>query len=354
MTSLFVGTYASAGGNGLCELVETAAGDWRAGAIHPDAPNASHGASSARFGLHYLANEQHRGMLGIHRHDGSGWECLGEVATEGAEPCFVALDPDETHVAVANYGSGNIALFRLDPASGLPVEPAVVRQNQGSGPDRERQDAPHAHCVAFSPDRRWLYHVDLGADGVVAYPFGRAGGALGEGRVAFRAPPGTGPRHLVFHPRLPLALLIGELSSTLACLAVGDGVLTEMCTVSTLPEGFTGDSLGGHLALNAAGDRGYVTNRGHDSVATFDLDDAGTLKPRQHASSGGASPRFFLLLEDRRLLVVAHEKDGAVTMFGIAGDGSLSPIDPGPRVPGAAFVMRVGATSRDDSRWAPS
>jgi 6-phosphogluconolactonase len=338
MTGLFVGTYAWAGGPGLCELVQAPDGGWRLGETYAGAANASHGARSARFGLHYLVNEQRHGMLEVHRHDASGWQHLGGVATEGAGPCFVALDCEETVVAVANYCSGDIALFRLDPETGMPAGPPELRRHEGSGPDSERQEAPHAHCVAFSPDGRWLYHVDLGTDAVIAYPFDSARGALGPGQVAFQAPPGTGPRHLVFHPRLPLALLIGELSSTLTCLMVADGALVPKHGVSTLPAGFTGKSLGGHLALSATGDRVYVSNRGHDSIALFDLDDTGVLALRQHVASGGVSPRFFLCLDEECLIIVAHEESEDVTMFACAEDGMLTQLGGAIPIPGAAFV----------------
>src|SRR5690606_22562252 len=109
---------------------------------------------------------------------------------------------------------------------------------------------------------------------------------------------------------------------------------------SSLPADFAGESLGGHLALNAAGDRVYVSNRGHDSIAVFALDaSGGEVELLQHIASGGANPRHFVLLEDERLLIAAHEKDGRVEAFEMARDGRLSAFGPGVEIPGACFVM---------------
>jgi 6-phosphogluconolactonase len=137
------------------------------------------------------------------------------------------------------------------------------------------------------------------------------------------------------------ALLLCELSSTLILLErAGPGFVAKQ-QFSTLPDTSEGVSLGGHLGLSATGDRVYVTNRGHDSIAVFAFDGEG-LKLLQHVPSGGASPRFFLLLEELGLLLVAHEKDGKITAFAVDGGGLLEPLGQIAEVPGAAFLMREG------------
>ena len=337
LPELFVGTYAEAGGRGLYPLRREGDG-WTLGEPFAGAPNASYGAYSRRHRLHYLLDEQREGTLGIFRHDRGAWQRLASVPTSGREPCYAALSPGEDWLAVANYGSGSVVLFRLDE-SGLTGEPAELRQNHGHGPNRERQDGPHAHCAVFSPDGKWLYHTDLGTDEIRAFAFDAARGLTGEERTAWQAPAGSGPRHLVFHPKEPIALLISELASTLTVLEVGDGKLTERQTVSTLPQGFEGDSLGGHLALNAAGDRIYLTNRGHDSIAVFALE-GGAVTFLGDTPSGGASPRFFLLLEDARTLLVASEEGNSVTVFDVHENGTLAQSG-AVEVPGPAFIFQA-------------
>jgi 6-phosphogluconolactonase len=122
-------------------------------------------------------------------------------------------------------------------------------------------------------------------------------------------------------------------------LKAGHPTFHEVCRRSTLPRDFRGESLGGHIALDAAGDRLYVTNRGHDSIATFAVE-GDTIHPLQHVSSGGASPRHFLLLEAERMMLVANEEAGNVTGFRIRDDGTLERTALDLAVPGAVFLLQ--------------
>lgn len=337
--TLRVGTYARAGGRGLYRLDYDPEAGFTLGAPFEGAANASFGAWSARHGLHYLIDEQALGSLGAYRVEGGGWHRVGGVSTDGREPCFVALDPGEDRIAVANYGSGSIVLLELGP-DGLPCEEGALWANNGSGANPDRQEGPHLHCVRFGPDGRWLYAVDLGTDQVLRFSLDDAV-LLEAMHLAYQAPAGSGPRHLLLHPAQPIALLVSELASTLSLLEItGDGLsLRAQC--STLPSGFDGESLGGHLAINAAGDRVYVSNRGHDSIAVFALDAANrALELTQHIAVGSASPRFFLLLEELRRLIVANEEGDTVVAFEILADGRLAATGHNAAVPGPAFLLR--------------
>jgi len=337
--SVLVGTYARSGGTGLRTLHPSADRGWSLGESWPAAQNASFATYSARRSLLYCVDEQADGALSAFRGGEHGWEQAARVRTHGAAPCYVALNGDESLLAVANYGSGSVALFRVDERTGAPLEPPIVRQNAGSGLVADRQDGPHAHCACFSPDQRWLYHVDLGTDEVLVHAVDAGGAALGEPSVAYRAPPGSGPRHLVFHPALPLAVLASELASTLTLLRLEEGRLVEQQTLSTLPQGFAGESLAGHLSLDRSGERVYVTNRGHDSIAVLALGEAGGLELLQHVPSGGASPRSFVVLEAERQLLVANEEGENITVFRLQEDGTLSPHHADIPLPGAAFLL---------------
>jgi 6-phosphogluconolactonase len=345
---LHAGTYARNGGGGLHYLESSGRSNWSIRDTFPGAQNASFGTHSSRHDVYYFIDEQAEGALGAYRKTSSGWEQLARVRTLGAEPCYVTLDADQSSLAVANYGSGSAAVFRLDEGTGIPLEPPIVLQNAGSGPDQDRQDGPHAHCTCFSRDKRWLFVVDLGTDEVLAYAFDPADSSLGERKTAFSAPPGSGPRHLVYHPILPLALLVSELDSTLTVLQCTHGRLLARQTVSALPASFVDESLAGHLSVNAAGDRVYVTNRGHDSIAVFAWDEAGVLELLQHVPSGGASPRSFVLLEAERQLLIANEEEGNITTFALEPDGTLSQlVNPIP-LPGAVFLMVASHNDASD------
>jgi len=316
--------------------------DWWTDTLFEAAQNASFSVYSPRHDLHYLVDEGESGAIGVYR-AGSGsaapWTRLNCAATGGADPCHITLSRDETRLAIANYTSGSVSVFLLDSA-GLPITPAQVLTNTGAGSDRERQTSPHAHWVGFDTDDRWLYAVDLGTDEILAFRVALVG--VDAGQVAYRAPPGSGPRHLLLHPRLPgLAYLASELSSTLSVLTGGNGQFVARDCRSTLPSDFAGDNIVAHLAINSAGDRLYISNRGHDSIAVFALDHDGRPSLVQHAPAGAAYPRHVLIAEDLRVAIVANEKDACVTVLPIDDTGLLGPSVATIPVPGAAFVFRA-------------
>jgi 6-phosphogluconolactonase len=333
MLRLHLGTYEKSGGPGLVPLGVAPDGTITADAPFAQAPNASFGAPGD--GLVYLVDERDEGAVTILRSRGKGWERLARVASAGGAPCHLAVDSGRRRLAVANYASGSVALFELG-ARGVPDGPPALFHGSGSGPVADRQEGPHAHCVRFSADGKRLYWTDLGADRIACLTLDPA--PAGAQATAWHAPPGSGPRHLLFDSSHRLALVLCELASTLTLLRVGDDRLEPLQTVSTVPAGFDGDSLGGHLELGAAGTRVYVSNRGHDSIAVFALENE-RLERIQHVPSGGTHPRHFALLEQERLLAAAHEKDGRVTLFAIAPDGTLSPRGDGITVPGACFLL---------------
>jgi 6-phosphogluconolactonase len=241
---------------------------------------------------------------------------------------------------VANYSSGSVGLIALDRRTGLPRARAQVVAHRGHGPDAERQAAPHAHWVGFSPDRRWLWSVDLGADTIFAHRLDAAGTRLGETRPAYRAVAGSGPRHLAFHPRLPLAYLVAELDNSVTVLRRGaDSGFTALARHSTLPTGFAGKSQAGAIAIDPHGRWLYASNRGADSVAVYAIAADGALTPIQHIAGGGRWPRHLRVLDSR--LLVANERSGTIDGFRVGSDGRLAPFGTAARAPGAAFIGEV-------------
>lgn len=331
---LYVGSYQKSEGRGLYPVDLTADGGLTCGAPFTEALNASFAAQAAD-GRYFILDEM-AGSLAVLRRREDGWQKVSEVQTHGEQPCYVSLHPAGDWAAVANYGSGSFALWRLDD-EGLPKGPPRLVQSKGSGAVEDRQEGPHCHCALFVPDGDSLYVTDLGADAVLRLKLEDGS----EAETVYHAPPGTGPRHLLFHPGGELAVLVSELGSLLTTFEVTPGELRRIESRSTLPMGFSGESLGGHLTLSADGSRVYVSNRGHDSVAVFSLDEAGRIEPLQHIDSGGSSPRHMLLLDDLGLLVVAHEKDGAVATFRVGEDGRLEATGQSITVPGACFVLRT-------------
>ncbi|WP_168711649.1 lactonase family protein [Sphingomonas sp. PAMC26645] len=336
---LIAGTYAREGGKGVYPIAFDPDRDtWQVGTPISGIDDASFGVGGGPGGAYHFVREKAAGEIAAYATD---WSHRGTTSTAGADPCYVAIDRASACLAVANYSSGSVAFHRLDARTGVPGEPVVFRHT-GHGPNTARQEAPHAHWVGFSSDRRWLHSVDLGTDTIFAYRFDPQARSLAEPIAAWRAPPGAGPRHLVHHPRRPLAYVVCELSNTVIMLdSRADGSFATRHTVSTLPSGYEGASQAAHIAIDQAGRRLYVSNRGHDSVAVFALDASGVPSPLQHISSGGNWPRFLLVLEAQRRVLVGNERSGTLAIFRIEPDGRLTATGQTLSVPGAVFVGQI-------------
>jgi 6-phosphogluconolactonase len=241
-----------------------------------------------------------------------------EQPSEGGAPCYVSVDRTGKVVLVANYMGGNVALFPIQ-ADGALAPPAHVEQHKGTGPNRERQEAPHAHCIVPDPSNRFALAVDLGVDRVFVYRLDLDGKTLrhvpgGDGVMR----PGAGPRHIVFHPTLPLAFVANELDSTVTTLRFDAerGALSPIATHSTLPARWTGTNYPADIHITPTGRALYVSNRGHNSVAVFSVAaSTGALAQVQVISTDGDWPRNFSLDPSGRWLLVANQRSNSIIVF---------------------------------------
>jgi 6-phosphogluconolactonase len=195
---------------------------------------------------------------------------LNEQASGGDAPCYVSVDRSGSVVLVANYLAGTIALFPIQPDGALAPAAQIVKHT-GTGP-HANQAAPHAHYIRTDPSNRFVLAADLGADRVFVYRLDANAKSLrhAEGGDAVMRP-GAGPRHLDFHPTLPLVFVANELNSTVAKLRfdADRGVLTPLDVRSTLPAGWTGTNYVADIHIAPDGRTLYVSNRGHHSIAAF-------------------------------------------------------------------------------------
>jgi len=221
-------------------------------------------------------------------------------------------------VFVANYNGGSIALLPIGAGGSLAAAAQVV-QHKGTGPNAERQEGPHAHCIRPDPSNRFVLAADLGADRVFVYRLDFAGSLLRHvegGDAVMRA--GAGPRHIAFHPTLPLVFVANELDSTVATLRFDAerGTLSPLSTRSTLPAGWTGTNYPADIHVAPSGRNVYVSNRGHNSLAVFSLaDSTAALTLEQTVSSEGDWPRNFTLHPSGRWLLVANQRSDSIVVF---------------------------------------
>jgi 6-phosphogluconolactonase len=255
---------------------------------------------------------------------------LNQVATRGAGPCHVSLDKTGKYVLVANYDGGSVAVFPVLGDGSLGKDAAFV-QHTGSGPNKERQEAPHAHWIATSPDNRFALAVDLGLDEILVYRFDAARGSLTPNDPPFaKVNPGAGPRHLAFARNGKFAYVLAEMENAITVFAYSQesGSLSALQTVSTLPKGYSGPKEAAEVVVHPSGRFLYASNRaGVDSIAAFSIEPAnGTLTLVGQYSTTGKTPRHFAIDPTGAFLLAANEESNNIVVFKInPTTGELTP-----------------------------
>jgi 6-phosphogluconolactonase len=168
---------------------------------------------------------------------GSSPQPLNHQASGGDWPCHLLIDATGNWLLVSNYGSGSVGVLPIQEHGAIGPMTDLV-QHHGSGPNPERQEGPHAHSTILSPDNRFAIVADLGIDQLVIYAFDAANGRLHpHGQIATR--PGSGPRHMVFHPGGQSLYVAHELDNSVVVYdyRAEDAALNERQRIETLPPG---------------------------------------------------------------------------------------------------------------------
>jgi len=243
---------------------------------------------------------------------------LNQQPSLGGAPCYVDVDRGGRFVLVANYSGGNVAVLPIRN-DGRLGEATDLKQYQGSSINVERQEGPHAHCIVLDPANRFAYGCDLGTDKVMIYRFDARRGKLIPGRTPWvQLKPGAGPRHITFRPDGKYAYVINELHATVTTFAHDRerGTLKEVQTIQTLPADFTGENTSADIHVSPDGRFLYCSNRGHDSIAAFQIDPRnGKLTFVAHQSSGGKVPRNFAIDPTGAFVLVANQKSDNIVTF---------------------------------------
>ena len=293
----------------------------------------------------YAVSEVEDGAVAAFRRDSTGaLRELDRRSSGGAGPAYVAVSASGRWLTVANYGGGSVALLPIDEDGALG-DPIDVVQHKGSGPNPDRQKGPHAHFAKPSPDDRWVFVADLGIDQVITYPVGGNPVRLNAARaVVTRSAPGAGPRHLAFHPDRPFIYLMSELAGTVTAYGYDaqSGQLSEIQTISALPEGFHGRNGSADIHVHPNGRWLYASNRGDfDSIAIFAIDaETGRLTPLGHQREGIVWPRNFVIEPTGRWLLVGNQRGNEVRVYAIDTEsGRLRPTPNRVSVPGPTNVL---------------
>ena len=254
---------------------------------------------------------------------------LNTEPTGGSTPASLSLDPSGRFVIVANYMAGTVAVLPIQADGKVAPLTQLVTLEGHPGPDPVEQTQSHPHDVVFDPSGQFVIVPDKGFDRVFIFTFDPQTGRLTPAHTPFvTVESGSGPRHLVFHPEGTYAYLINELNSTITVFGYNSAgeVLTHLQTTTTLPGDFDGTNTAAEIAVDSSGRFVYGSNRGHDSIAVYEIDQgSGYISSVQWQSTHGSGPRFFMLDKTASLLYAANQYSDNITVFKVnRSDGTLS------------------------------
>ena len=248
---------------------------------------------------------------------------LNRQGSGGQSPAHVSVHPRGTVVFAANFGSGHVASLPVRDDGSLG-EAASVILHEGGSVGARRQEGPHAHFIHADPSGGRALACDLGCDRVFVYRVDPERATLIPNEVPYaQLSSGAGPRHLAFHPKGHLVFVINQLDSTLSSFAYDGerGALEIRDTHSTIPDGYAAENNTAQVVAHPNGKFVYGSNRGHDSIALFGIDEErGKLRPLGHESTQGRSPRNFNLDPTGRLLLAANELSHTIVPFRVDGE----------------------------------
>jgi 6-phosphogluconolactonase len=254
---------------------------------------------------------------------------LNTQTTHGTHPAYLTVHPSGAYVLAANYGEGDYPVYRVLPDGSLGPDTDDVH-GSGAGRDPDRQEGPHAHQILTDPDARHVFGVDLGADQILVWNLD-----LVTGKLTANAPhvavvaAGSGPRHMVFHPNRRFAYVLSELSGSITIFSYepSRGALLPKQTVSTLPSSFAGSKSTAEIRIHPSGRFLYSTNRGHNSIAMFAIDEeTGALDSLGWEPTQGEWPRGMNLDPSGTFLYVANQNSDTIVVFRVdSSTGKLAP-----------------------------
>lgn len=271
-------------------------------------------------------------------------QLLNRVPSKGSASCYLDVDATDKAVVVANYSSGDVVSLPVNDDGSLG-EPVSYFKHEGSSIDPKRQDSPKAHCFVISPDNRFAFAADLGIDKVMSYRLDANTAKLTPADPAFaETPKGGGPRHLTFHPNGQFVYVINEMGNTVTAYnyEAKSGKFTELQTIPTLPDDFDGVSHTADLKITPDGKYLYGTNRGHDSIAAYQIGEDGKLTLIEIVPSLGKGPQNLAIVPGGKQLLCANMPGGNVVVFAIDSEtGKLKAQGTPVEVPMASCIMIV-------------
>jgi 6-phosphogluconolactonase len=277
---------------------------------------------------------------------------LNRQPSLGGAPCFITTSENRKFVLVANYLGGNVSVYPVEKDGRLGASVDLV-QHTGFGPNKDRQEAAHAHSITLDRNNRFAFAADLGIDKLMIYRFDDKTGKLkpNEKQPFYQTKAGAGPRHFSFHPNGKLAFLINELDLSITSLAYDEnnGTLKEIQTVPTLPADASRDGATcADIHVSPDGKYLYGSNRGHNSIVSYKVDEkTGRLEYLEHTPTGGKKPRNFAIDPSGKFLLVANQDSDNIVVFRVdETTGKLQPIGITAQVPAPVCLKFIPSPAK--------
>ena len=332
----FVGTYTGqTGSKGIYAFdFDSSAGKLTPKGLAAETPSPSWVAIHPSGKFAYAANETGKGStITAFSLDAKSAKLtqLNQLSALGEDPCYLSFDKTGKYLFAANYGSGNVVVFPILSDGNLGQPTANVKDAGPLGPNKERQEAPHAHWVQVSPDNRFVFVSDLGLDGILSYRFDSSKGTLtpNDPPIA-KLDPGAGPRHVAFAPSGKFIYVVSELKNTVTAFSYNadKGTLHEFQVLSTLPDAFTGRNDDAEISVHPDGKWLFASNRGHDTIAVFSISPAdGSLTHIGEFPTGGKEPRHFTIDPTGKFLLAENQNSNSIAVFRIdTAKGTLTQV----------------------------
>jgi 6-phosphogluconolactonase len=321
---LFIGTYTSGKSKGIYVYkFNTKTGTGTAvSSIEAKNPSYLCLSSNGRF-LYAADEEQQGGYVGAYAFEPNTGQLavLNAQSSQGSCPCYVSEDKTGRWVFVANYCSGSLAALPVNSDGSLAPAMQVIQQI-GKGADTARQEAAHVHSAIFSPDEKFLLEANLGTDQEHVYIFHP------NGMIPLIEPldsvttlqPGSGPRHIAFHPKKSDVYILSELSGTVDAFHFdsASGKMSHFQRIRTTPEQFKGFAGSADIHIRPDGKFLYATNRGtSNTIAVFEIEKDGRLATKEIISVKGKHPRNFVIDPTGHFLLIANRDTDNIVIFSI-------------------------------------
>ncbi|MDR3565007.1 MAG: lactonase family protein [Negativicutes bacterium] len=246
-------------------------------------------------------------------------EFLNTQNSGGKNPVHLMPDPSNQFLLVPNYRTATLAVLPINQDGSLEPLCDLVQLTGELGPHKTEQNYLRPHHIPFDRAGSFVVVPDKGGDRVYTFGFDAVSGKLVANHPPFvQVRAGAGPRHVVFHPQKSYAYVLNELDSSITTYSYCSvsGILKPLQIMPMLPTSFTGNSTASEIAIAASGRFVYGSNRGHDSIAIFAVDQTnGLLSPVGWESSQGKTPRFFTLDPSENFLYAANEDSDTIVTF---------------------------------------